>query len=89
MVIRGQSAFRPGKRHWRYLVIMVLCALFRVADATDEQHDEQSQRTTPEADATEKTMPEIRIKRLKPADPESTEVMLAARSLDYSGHRVS
>lgn len=88
MVIRGLKAFRPGKRHWRTLVVVLLCALFQVA-AADDERDEQSQRTTPEADAAEKTMPEIRIKRLKLADPESTEVMLAGRGLDDSGHRIS
>lgn len=40
----------------------------------------------PEYDAAEKSMRQQRIKRLKPADPESTEVMLADRGLDISCH---
>jgi hypothetical protein len=67
---------------------VALCALFQLATA-EEQRDDQSQDATPETDATEKSMPEIRIKRLKLADPESTEVMLADLGVNLSERRVS
>ncbi len=88
MVIRGLKAFRTGRCHWQYIAVVALCALFQVA-AADEQRDNQSQDATPETDVTEKSMPEIRIKRLKLADPESTEVMLAGRGLNHSERRLS
>ena len=79
MVIRGLSAFRPGKCDWRYLVVAALCALLQIA-AADAYRGENSKSTIPEYDAADKSMRQIRIKRLKPADPESTEIMLAGRT---------
>lgn len=88
MVIRGFKAFRSGRCHWRYVAVAALCALFQVA-AADEQRDEQPQDTPPGSDVTEKSMPEIRIKRLRLADPESTEVMLADLGVNLAERRVS
>lgn len=81
MAIRGLSAFRPRKNRWRILVVLSLFAIFQVA-AAEESRDENPDQTTPSNDANENSMQQIRIKRLKPADPESTEVMLAARGCE-------
>jgi hypothetical protein len=81
-------AVRPGIRKHRILVVLGLCALLQAA-AADALRSEFSPTTLPAYGATEKSMPLIRIKRLRPADPESTEVMLATRGLIPSGSRVS
>lgn len=84
MLIRGLSAFRPRKFHLRYVIVGGLCALLQVP-AADAKRDSVSPGMIPQRDAAEKSMPQIRIKRLKPADPESTEVMLARRGLRDPG----
>lgn len=81
MAIRGLSAFRPTNNRWRILVVLSLFATFQVAAAQDSR-DEQPQDSTPSNDTSENSMQQIRIKRLKPADPESTEIMLAVSSRD-------
>ncbi len=81
MAIRGPSAFRPTKFRWRIIVVLSLFAIFQVA-AAEESRDAEVQDKKPSNDASENSMQQIRIKRLKPADPESTEVMLAVRCRD-------
>jgi hypothetical protein len=88
MVFRGLSAFRPGQRQRRILVVLGLCVVFHAA-AASAWYGGISQVTSPEYDAAEKSMRQIRIKRLRPADPESTEVMLATRGLISFDSRVS
>lgn len=56
--------------------------MFQVA-AADPNPDDGADSTAPESDTPDESTREIRIKRLRPADPESTEVMLAGLDLDY------
>ena len=80
MGISKLPAFRPTNRHRQFVIIIGLCAVFQVAGAYSTYF---SSTMTPGYEAAESNMRQKLIKRLKPADPESTEIMLADRGLDY------
>jgi hypothetical protein len=65
------SACRLTRLRQRLVVVIGLCAIFLAVPST----------TGPGNDAAEFSAKQLRIKRLKLADPESTEVMLADRGL--------
>ena len=93
MVIRGISAIRPAQKLWRIAIVALLCAISQLAVADIESRYQPS-NDAPESEtnkdhAEKKTMQQIRIKRLRPADPESREVMLAARDPNLSDRRLS
>lgn len=88
MAIRGFSAASRRLPNWHTLAVACLCAVFQVA-AAEEQRDEPAKEPAPDADTTENSMPEIRIKRLRLADPESRELMLASVLSEDMAHRAS
>jgi len=81
MVISKLPAFRPPKCHLKLVVALGLCAMFQTVGA-DAYRLHDSSSMSPEVKATERNLRQKYIKRLMPADPESTEAMLADRGLD-------
>ncbi len=81
MGINGLPAFRPTKRHRQFAIVIGLCAVFQAAGA-DAYSTYFSSTMTPGSETAESNMRQKLIKRLKPADPESTEIMLADRGMD-------
>ena len=80
MGISKLPAFRPTKRHRQFFIVIGLCAVFQVAGAYSTYF---SSTMTPGYEPVEYSLWKRLIRRLKPADPESTEIMLADRGLDY------
>ncbi len=74
MVFSKLPAYRLTKFRQRFVVVVGMCAVFLAVPST----------AGPGSEAAEHSAKQIRIKRLKLADPESTEVMLADRGLDRS-----
>ena len=85
MVISKLPAFRLSKRHRQFVVVVGLCAVFQAVGG-NAYSTYFSSSMIPEYASGENNMRQKLIKRLKPADPESTEVMLADRGLDISCH---
>ena len=81
MVISKLPAFRPVKHLRRLVVVVGLCAVFQAVGA-DVYHLYFSSTMIPRHEAAEESIRQQFIKRLMPADPESTEAMLADRGLD-------
>lgn len=81
MVISKLPAFRFFKRYrqWVTVIGLVAVAQFAVADISGSA---LSATILPGYDATGKFIPHKYIKRLRPADPESFEAMLAGRGMD-------
>ena len=80
MIISKLPAFRPVKRHRKFVVVLGLCTVFQAVGAdTDSTY---SSSMIPVFDAAESSIRHKFIKRLMPIDPESTEAMLANRGLD-------
>ena len=80
MIISKLPAFRPVKRHRKFVVVLGLCAVFQPVSAdTDSTY---SSSMIPVFDAADNSIRHKFIKRLMPIDPESTEAMLADRGLD-------
>ena len=74
-------AFRLLKRHLYLVVVVGLCATLQAIGA-DAHSTNFSSGINPVHEAAEEGMRKKYIKRLKPADPESNEAMLAGRGLD-------
>ena len=85
MVISRLPAFRPIKCHRQIVVVVALCAVF-LAVGTKACGTYSSSIVIPEYEAAGNPARQQRIKRLMPVDPESTEVMLADRGLDFPSH---
>ncbi len=85
MVISRLPAYRPTKRHCQLVVVVGLCAVFQAVGSI-AYSAYFSSIIIPEYAAAENNLRQKLIKRLKLADPESTEVMLADRGLDISCH---
>jgi hypothetical protein len=83
MAISNRPGFRLGNMQRRLIVAVGLCAVFLVVAANAARSNFLSSAML-DYEAAENSGQQIRIKRLKPADPESTEVMLAARGLHRS-----
>ncbi len=81
MDISKLPAFRLSNRHRQFVVVVGLCAVFQVVGVYAGS-SYFSSSTISEYVTAENNMRQKLIKRLMPADPESTEVMLAARGLD-------
>jgi len=80
MIISKLPAFRPVKRHRKFVVVLGLCAVFQaVGTDTDSTY---SSSMIPVFDAADNSIRHKFIKRLMPIDPESTEAMLADRGRD-------
>ncbi len=73
MVISSLPAFRLSNIQRTLIVAVGMCAVFLAVPSTAGLDSE----------AAENAAQQLRIKRLKPADPESTETMLADRGLAY------
>jgi hypothetical protein len=84
MDIRALPAFRPKRTHRQFVVAIGLCTVF-LAVSANAYRDAVTSPANSEYEAAENATQQIRIKRLKPADPESTETMLAANGLDVAG----
>ncbi len=82
MGINRLPAFRPTKRHRQLVIVIGLCAVFQAAGAA-AYSTYLSSTMTPGYEPVEYSLWKRLIRRLKPADPESTEVMLADLGLDY------
>ncbi len=80
MGISRLPAFRPTKRHRQFVIVIGLCAVFQAAGA-DAYSTYLSSTMTPGSEPVEYSVWKKLIRRLKPADPESTEIMLADRGL--------
>ena len=85
MEIRALPAFRFTHIKRRLVAALGLCILFIAVSANADRGTLTSSVISVSKDATQV----IRIKRLKPADPESTETMLADRGLANSGRLVA
>ncbi len=72
MVFSKLPAYRLLKLRQRLVVVVGMCAVFLAVPSTAGLS----------IDAADSSAKQIRIKRLKLADPESTETMLADRGLD-------
>ena len=74
-------AFRPTKRHRQFVLVIGLCAIVLAvgANAYDVNF---SSAESPGSEPVEYSLWKKLIRRLKPADPESTEIMLADRGMD-------
>ncbi len=80
MIISKLPAFRPVKRRRQLIVVVGLCGVFQAVSAdTDSTY---SSSMSPVFDAADNSIRQKFIKRLMPADPESTEAMLADRGRD-------
>ena len=84
MGISNLPAFRLSKRHRQFVFVVGLCAVLQVI-GTGACDTCFSSSMIPGLEAAEQSIRQKFIKRLMPVDPESTEAMLAARGLDYSG----
>ena len=82
MEISKLPAFRLIKRQRQLVLVGGLCAVFQAIGA-DANHAKYSSTMTPAYEDAEASMQQKYIKRLKPADPESTEYMLAGRGLEH------
>ncbi len=71
MLISGLPAFRLTNIQRTLVVVVGICAVFLAVPSTAGPDNEVAK------DATQ----QLRIKRLRPADPESTETMLVDRGL--------
>ena len=80
MIISKLPAFRPVKRHRKFVVVLGLCAVLLAVGANT--FSTYSSSMIPVFDAAENSIRHKFIKRLMPIDPESTEAMLADRGLD-------
>ncbi len=78
MIISKLPAFRPVKRHRKFVVVLGLCAVFQAVGADSTY----SSSMIPVFDAADNSIRHKFIKRLMPIDPESTEAMLADRRQD-------
>ena len=74
MTFSKLPAYRLLRLRQRLVVVVGLCAVFLAVPST----------AGPGSEAAEYSATKIKIKRLRLADPESTEVMLADRGLDRS-----
>ncbi len=74
MVISSLPVFRLTNIQRTLVVAVGMCTLFLAAPPT----------VGLDSEAAENAAQQLRIKRLKPADPESTETMLADRGLTRS-----
>ena len=81
MIISKLPAFRPVKRHRKFVAVLGLCAVFQAVGA-DTNNTHYSSTMIPVFDAADNSIRHKFIKRLMPIDPESTEEMLADRGLD-------
>ena len=79
MGISSQPAFRLTNLKRRLVATLALCVLF-VALSANAWHGTVNSSMSTANETKKKATQEIRIKRLKLADPESTETMLATRS---------
>jgi hypothetical protein len=82
MVISSRPAFRPSKCQRQTVVAIGLCAVL-LAFSADACRDTLAAPMNAEYEAAKNATQQLRIKRLKPADPESTETMLADRGSAY------
>ena len=81
MGISRLPAFRLSKRHRQFVVVVGLCAVLQAVGA-HAYGTYFSSAMIPGYAAAENNMRQKLIKRLMPADPESSEIMLATRGLD-------
>ena len=80
MILSKLPALRLSKRHRQVFVVVGLCTMFQ-AVGTDTGNSSSSSMV-PGHEAAEESLRQKFIKRLRPADPESSEAMLADRGLD-------
>lgn len=77
-------AFRLSKHRRRFAIVAGSCALL-YAVAAGAFLGGSSSDSSPAIDAASDSTRMIRIKRLRPADPESREIMLADRGVSIAG----
>lgn len=77
MASNNLPVLRRSKRIRQLVTAAALCMLLQAADAG---HGQPAPDSTPAFDAAHNTHQIIRIKRLRPVDPESRELMLASLS---------
>ena len=80
MIISKLPAIRFVKRRHQFIVVVGLCGVFQAVSADTDNTFSPSM--IPVFDAADNSIRHKFIKRLMPADPESTEAMLAGRGLD-------
>lgn len=80
MVSTGLPAFRPTNCLRQLVTVIGLCALLHAVSA-DAVRGDPSADWAPGSDVIKNSERMIRIKRLRPADPESREIMLAGRDI--------